>query len=131
MGKISVFFFKLPQSIILKIFISNPNFEDEELDNFKLNTWHEFDSLKRRILNINSDQPEVDDQTIDSWLKKFDFWYELLPNEIFEECMLNSFDTIVSFKNELNSGNSLTKKNLKSLRKIVLISNIFLFFILV
>ena len=85
--------------------------------------------MKRRVLNINSDEPEVDDQVIDSWLKKFEFWYELLPNEIFEECVLyhdriNPPEILSSFEDRLRSGSSLPVQRVESI--VLLVFNIFL-----
>ena len=41
-------------------------------------------------MDIDSEDPKPSHELIQSWLAKHKFWYEDLPNRIYEECLLTS-----------------------------------------
>ena len=73
--------FNVNYNLFLNI-LSNPN-EDGVTDDVK---WIPFTKSFPNILKIDSDKPKNSTQLIESWLKKHEFWYETLTNEIFHEC---------------------------------------------
>jgi hypothetical protein len=100
------------------LFIRNPN---EKGDN---EIWSDFTKLKSGILQINSSQPLMDMNLIDEWLKRHEFWYELLPNKVFSECVLNTKNS--SFYHEPRESKASSSK-----KKIFLILILILIIMLI
>jgi hypothetical protein len=50
----------------------------------------EFSWPNANIFMLNSTRPKADRALINKWLNKHEFWYEKLPNEIFEKCAIQN-----------------------------------------
>lgn len=55
---------------------------DKELMN-----WTQFNKKHPNIMNINSQKPSTNESLIKEWLKRHEFWYETLPNKIYDSCL--------------------------------------------
>jgi hypothetical protein len=79
--------------INFKIFLQKINFKNLIFlysdPNYDLNTtgWIEFKKQNEFVLNINSSIPMSDKTLIADWLDVHKFWYEILPNNLYEECL--------------------------------------------
>lgn len=70
--------------------------------------WPHFEKQNQYYLNINSSKPAASNILIGDWIRRYKFWYELLPNQVYEQCHSEKpiFDRLIRSSENSSSGNT-------------------------
>ena len=105
---------------ILHLKKRNPNIKEGPL-------WEKFNHASPYVLRIDSDTPKSDKTLIEKWFKVHKFWYEDLPNDIYNYCS-SIYDS--DFYNESKNNTTvsiehLLENNLSYYQKLDLVNRAF------
>lgn len=81
--------------------------------------WEEFRLEGTSVFQIDSLEPHSTDELYQTWLSRHKFWYEDLPNELYEKCL--NFD-MNSINDDEISCNTIEKPSLLILTFITISS---------
>lgn len=89
--------------------LSDPNFNGSEDEFVKVDKpkWRQFEAQHPNIFKLTTKKQDSKPNIYNQWLEKHDFWYNKLPNEIYNECKSGIGGLAKTHGSTTNSANAL------------------------